>query len=118
MPTLKRSGSVARRIREEMRREPLGVERLQVVEPFTHAEEPYGDVELPAERRHGATAGAAVELGDHDARRAHGLREELALLHRVLSHGAVEDEQRLVRRARHAPAGDANHLAELVHETV
>ena len=48
--------------------------------------------------------------------RAHGLREELALLHRVLPHGAVEHEQGLVRRAGQPPAGDADHLAQLVHQ--
>ena len=46
----------------------------------------------------------------------HRRGEELALLHRVLAHGAVEHQQRLVRRARQPPRDDARHLAQLLHQ--
>ena len=44
------------------------------------------------------------------------LGEEPPLLDGVLTDGAVEHEQRLVRRAGQAPADHSHHLPELVHE--
>src|SRR6478672_9601472 len=88
---------------QQMGGEALRIERLKVVHAFADPEEPDGQVELAAKGGHGPTAGAAVELGDHDAGRAHRRREELALLYRVLAHGAVEHEQGLVWRAGQSP---------------
>src|SRR4029077_1017285 len=98
--------------------EALRIERLKVVHAFADPEEPDGQVELAAKGGDGPAAGAAVELGDHDAGRAHRRREELALLYRVLAHGAVEHEQGLVWRAGQSPRRDADAFADLVHQAL
>ena len=44
--------------------EPLGIERLEVVERLAQADEADRQPELPPQGNHGSPAGAAVELGD------------------------------------------------------
>src|SRR3954447_6649551 len=87
--------SVLGRLRQQMLRESLRIERLEVVELLSDAEKPDRQAKLAPERRDRAAPRAAVELGDDDAGGFDRLPEETALLDGVLSHGAVEHEQRL-----------------------
>src|SRR5690349_24888079 len=52
---------------EQVGREALGVERLEIVHPFAYAEKADGQIELATERRHRAAARAPVELGNDQA---------------------------------------------------
>src|SRR4051794_36578694 len=99
--------AVLGRLRQQMLRESLGIERLKVVELLSDAEKPDRQAELAPERRDRATPRAPVQFGDDDAGGFDRLPEQTALLDGVLTHSAVEDEQRLVWRAgqpaRHHP---------------
>ena len=63
-----------------------------------------------------ATARRAVELRDDEPGDGHRCGEHLRLLHGVLADGAVEHEQRLVRRAGQPLGDDARDLLELRHQ--
>ena len=81
---------------EDAARHAVGVERLEVVEPLARRGEhdrPPGD-RCDRERR--ATAGVAVELGEHDAGEVDALLEGARGGDRVLADHRVDDEQHLV----------------------
>src|SRR6185436_12774326 len=92
------------------------VERAEVVDSLSHADELHGNAELMGDRDGDAALRRSVQLRQRDAGHARGLREEPCLLEPVLPRRRVDDEQRLVRSALE-PAGDhASYLGELVHE--
>ena len=75
---------------------PVGVEDVEVGELLAGGREHdrlAGDV---ADRQRGATAGVAVELGEHHAGEPDAVAERLGGGHRVLADHRVDDEQDLV----------------------
>src|SRR5947207_14130628 len=88
-----RSAGSDRSLGQQMLGELLRLERLEIVQLFAHPEKADGQPKLTAERGDCAPAGAAVELGDDDAGEVHRVGKEAPLLHRVLTHGAVQHPQ-------------------------
>src|SRR3954467_10743154 len=107
-----------RRFGEQILGEPLGIERLQVLQRFAEPDEANRQAELPAERRDGPTAGTAVQLGYDNTGRIDGLGKEPPLLNGVLSDRTVEDEQSLMRSAGEPPADHPVDLPKLIHESL
>src|SRR5690606_212481 len=95
-----------------------GMEWLEIVELLAGAQEPDRQAELAAKRRHGAATRAAIQLGDDEAGGRHGLGEEPALLDGVLSHRAVEHEQRFMGRPWQPPRNDPRDLLQLRHQAL
>ena len=82
---------------EDARGHPVGMEDVEVLELLAVGREHdrlAGDL---AHRQRGATAGVAVELGEHDAGEADSVAERLGGVDRVLADHRVDDEQDLLR---------------------
>ena len=75
---------------------PVGVEDVEVLELLAVGREQDRHAGDLAHRQRGATAGVAVELGQHDAGEADALAERLGGGHGVLADHRVEDEQHFV----------------------
>ena len=94
---------------EDARGHPVGVEGVEVVELLAVGREhhlPAGDLR---DRQRRATAGVAVELGEHDAVEADAVEERLRGGDRVLADHRVDDEQDLVGVDRVADVGGLLH---------
>ena len=113
-----RAGSISSRIELlEQRIDKLFRRELQQVGHFfADADEADGQVEFAGDGDGDAAFGGAVELGEHDAGDAGGLRELARLLQAVLAGGRVHHEQDFVGRAGDEAGGGAAHLVEFVHE--
>src|SRR4030067_161162 len=96
---------------EESGCEACGIERPQVVDRFSHADEPDGDVGFLRDREDHPSLGGPVQLGENDARYAGELPEGLCLSDRVPAVGRVENEEHLLRSALDFPPDDAHDLA-------
>ena len=94
---------------EDARGHPVGVEGVEVVDLLAVRREHH----LPAghlrDRQGRATAGVAVELGQHDAVEADAVEERLRRVDRVLADHRVDDEQDLVGVDRVADVGGLLH---------
>ncbi len=80
---------------------PVGVEDVEVLELLAAGGEQDRHPGDLAHRQRGATAGVAVELGQHHAGESDALTERVGGGHRVLTDHRVEDEQCLVGLRRH-----------------
>ena len=84
--------------RNERPGEVARVERAEIVQPFSDADELHREAELVGDRDRDPALRRAVELRQGDAGDTDRLREEPRLLQPVLPGRRVDDEQRLVRR--------------------
>ena len=93
-----------------------GLEGLQIVDTFTHADETQRLRTLAGDRRDHAALGRAVELGEHQPGDADRLVEGLDLHQRVLADVRIKYQQDFVRRARVGLVDDPPDLCDLFHE--
>ena len=70
----------------------VGIERLKVVEPFTHSDEFDREVDRLANRHDDSSFCCAVQLGQNYAGTSNALGEDFSLADRVLAVGCVKDE--------------------------
>ncbi len=82
---------------EQPRDEPVGVKRLQVLQPLADADERDRHADDAHHRERRAAARVAVELGQHDAGHAHPGVELAGALHRVLPGHRIGDKQQIRR---------------------
>ena len=90
----------------------LGLEGLELLDLLSHPGELDGGAGDGGRGESGATAGVAVELGEHDARDADPLLELLRAAHRVLPGHGVGDVEDLAR------LGERLQLVQLRHQLV
>src|SRR5437773_4150875 len=108
-------GMPTRLPRDECACEILRIERPEVLELLPHADQLDRQPELVRDRHRDSALRAAVELRERDTGDADRFAEETRLLEAVLPRRRVDDEERLVRRARQLPLDHASHLGELPH---
>src|SRR6476661_8039920 len=96
--------------------EILGVEGLQIVEPFADADGVHWQTEVLGDCRENTAPRRTVELGYHQAGHARDLLKRLHLVQRVLPGGSVEHEHHAVRRSRIELLQHAHDLGELGHQ--
>src|SRR5579884_3990637 len=101
-PTLSGRYRLEQRFRERCR-----FEGTQGVDAFTKTDELDRHLELVDDRHDDAALGGRVEFRDDDAGQFRCFIKELGLRDRVLTRGAVEDEQRLRRLPRELALDDA-----------
>src|SRR5688572_33056372 len=95
-------------IADQVLRELCRIEHLEVVGSFPGAEEANRQRQLVAECHQRASPRGAVQLGDDEPGRRDRLGEQIALMHRVLSHRAIEYQQGIVGRDMYLDGGDPN----------
>ena len=88
----------------------LGAERLKLIKPFAHTHVLDRCARDHLDRQRRATAGIAIELGQHHPVDAHFLVEMLGRCDGVLADHRVDDQQHVVRRGLLADS------AQLVHQ--
>src|SRR5882672_99881 len=89
-------------VTDQRSRECMRIERLQIVETFTHADKKHRQWPLntlACQRNQYAALGSSVELGDDEPRNADGGVERTRLHQCVLPVGSIQHEDHLVRRA-------------------
>src|SRR5690242_15804128 len=79
-------------------------ERQQVVDAFADADITDGQLEVVRDRDSDAALRGAIEFRQHDAGDAGDVGELARLGETVLSDRRIEDQEYVVRRARHFPA--------------
>src|SRR5215469_6015417 len=94
----------------------LRIEGDKVVDLLAGPDEANGQIQFAGDCDDDAAFRGTVELGENDAGDS-GVAPELArLVQAVLAGGGVEDEQYVMRSARHNLRGGALHFFELSHQ--
>src|SRR5260221_409176 len=101
---------------EECGGEFLRVERLQVFRALAEADELHWQAQFLLNGDHHAALARAIELGDDESSERHGLVKLARLIESVHPGGAIDDQQRLVRRAGEFAAHHAVNLLQLLHQ--